>query len=147
MKFFKDNCCYVSFRELARYKIPHYLVFDKDYYFDDDYIIFKDKKSMDYVRSRKDIINYCDVMLLSNEELDAKINLAEKDLDKYAKTILDTPKSQRSGLFKLDEFRENFSIYSDIYYGLINYRNNREVIDEKILEVISTKSLVKERKK
>ena len=137
MKIFKDEKCYVPFKELARHSMPNDLEFDKDKYKDNDYVIFSDSYSIDYVKSRVDIVDYDDVKDLSDKQLGNKIKYLEKKLNGYLLKCLDAPRAYKVETLK----SKTFNTYLDVYYDLVEYKNNKEDIDQKIVDLTSSKTL------
>lgn len=136
MKIFKNNLCYVNYGDLARYQLPTYLQLEKLAYNSDEFLVFSDQKSINYIKNRLDIIDYNDVCNLDDKELDAMINLAYQNWQDYINNWKKIPNFQNS-LYTNIGFLNSFKMYEDIYYGLLEYKKERERIDNNIRHQIS----------
>ena len=143
MKVFRDNKCFVSFKDLVDIGFPKKLNYDKDSYKDDEYVTLNDSEDIDYIRNREDIIDYDSVYSLSNEELDNKIGEIEKELEPLYIQFSSTSLENKMLLFKDEDFKNNIFKLDKIYYDLIHYKNNRINEDDKILYMIFISSLGK----
>ena len=139
MKIFRNDICYVNIEDLLRCELPKYLVFDKVTYEKGDFVIFEDQKSIDYVKNRKDILDYDKVCFLDEIGLNLKIKEVEKILEPFILRWTNTPSKMRKDLYKDLEYVKNYTFYRDAYYDLVDYKSNREKIDNKINEIINQK--------
>lgn len=138
MKIVRDNICFVNAKDLFGYDLPESLNFDKDVYEDNDFVIFTDDNDIDYVRNREDIIDYDYVSKLTEVELDNKIQSIEKDLEPLYQQIKSSNNEERIILFKNVKFTDYFFKLDKVYYDLINYRNNKDILDDKVSLLINT---------
>ena len=143
MKVFKDDKYYVEFESLVKHGAPDWLEFDKDKYEKGDYVVISDPRGIKYIKSRVDIIDHDDVKDLTEKQLDSKIERISNKLERYALRILNTRREERHLLFRDKDFLRDYYLCEDIYYPLIEYRNNKEEIDNKIKEVTGSKTLVR----
>ena len=134
MKIFKYGLCYVDYKELTRFALPDYVSVVKPVITGDRYVTISGNKSVAYVESRKDIIDYSDVCNLSDEELDERVSKAYAQLEPYTKALLAADEEGYTKLRGNFEFSKNLDIYTDIYFGLLEYKLNREAIDEAVHE-------------
>ena len=123
MKLITENECFVDINDLLREKVPNYLILDRlaD---GNNMAVFKDVKTIEYVKSRDDIIDYNDVCSLSDRELNKIINKITKKLT----TCYDKKKYKDNEL--------NYDKYTYLYNGLVDYKNNKEEIDLKMNNII-----------
>ena len=132
MKVFRNGLCYVTYKEVKKNTVPSYVMFSKVTYSNDEFVVFADKRSIDYVRSREDIINYDDVRKLSEEELDIRLSSIFKRLQACV-TRLNNPDPEKVAKCKSDsEFMTKFKSLEAMYYGLLEYKLHKASIDERI---------------
>lgn len=147
MKIIRDNICFVNFKDLIFFDFPVNLDFDKKTYNENDYVILKSEKDIDYVRKREDIIDYDYVSSLTDDELTKKIGKIEKNLEPLYIEFSSTSNESKKMLFEDEEFKNNLFKLDKIYYDLIHYRNNKEIIDQNIFDLLIennvSKSLIK----
>lgn len=143
MKLFKNDICYVEFKDLIEIGFPEKFNYDKEFYEENEYVVFTDEKDINYIKNREDIIDYDTVCFLSNEELDNKISEIEHELEPLYLQISSTSKESKKNLFEDEEFKNTLFKLDKIYYDLIHYRNNKTEEDEKILSVLSENNITK----
>ncbi len=139
MKVFRDNVCYVDFIDITRYAVPSYFVMDKKVYEDGEMVVLNDSRSIEYIRNREDILDFDDVSKLDEQGLNFKIKETHDLLETYAKRLLDLPIHLRNLLYSDESFRKEYKIKKYIYYSLLDYKQNKESINNFILKFISNK--------
>ena len=143
MKIIRDSICFVNIKDLVMFDFPGELNFDKEKYQENDYVILSDKKDIDYINKREDIIDYDFVCSLTSLELDEKIRKIEKDLEPLYIEFSETSSNNKKILFQDSEFRNNLFKLDKIYYDLIHYRNNKEEEDRKVFDLLNENDLSK----
>lgn len=143
MKLFKNDICYVEFKDLIEIGFPEKFNYDKEFYEENEYVVFIDEKDINYIKNREDIIDYDTVCFLSNEELDNKISEIELELEPLYLQISSTSLENKILLLNDFDFKTSFFKLDKIYYDLIHYRNNKTEEDEKILSVLSENNISK----
>ena len=132
MKVFRNGLCYVTYKELKKESIPEFMVLNKLSFDRNEFVIFADTRSIDYVRSRKDILDYDEVKSLTEEAMDLRLSDIFKRLQACV-TRLNNPDPEKVAKCKSDsEFMTKFKSLEAIYYGLLDYRLNKSSIDERI---------------
>jgi hypothetical protein len=138
MKLFKDDKCYVYLTDIVRYPTPSYLVFDVETS-KGCLVVIEDAKSIEYIRNRKDILDYSEVSTLSRDELINKYNEAHSKLNRLAQRMLDTPLASQGKLYRDKEYMDNYKYYKFRTQDLLEYINNKEMIDERMNDGIKSK--------
>ena len=129
MKVFRDNVCYVDYMDLVAYEVPSYFEMEKKFYAKDEMVILDDPKSIFYVESREDIIDYDTVSSLNISELEKLYQKSLELISYYSKRLLG---SERNKLYYDLEFMKKYKINKHLADGYLDYMNNREEIDNKI---------------
>ena len=132
MKLFRNNVCYVNFKDLIGIDLPKDVMFDKNHYEENEYVILTEKKDIDYIKGREDIIDYDYVSSLTDDKLVEKIKRIEHDLEPYYQMLKETSQNEKIILFNNVKFKDEFFKLDKVYYDLIHYRNNREYEDDRI---------------
>ena len=132
MKVFRDGICYVDFMDITRFAVPTYFVMDQKEYEDGEMVVIDDPKSIEYIKSREDILDFDEISKLDEQELDLKIKEAHDSLEIYAKRLLDLSIAFRNNLYKDDKFMNEYKIKQYVYYSLLDYKLNEEKVDDTI---------------
>ena len=142
MKVIRDNVCYVNYMDIIRYPIPSYFVMGEILLKNDDMVRITDSRSIEYIKNRKDIIDYDEVYSLDEEELNGKISEARKSLLEFLNSF-----SNISELFKEPNNQDKHRIKKYTYYGLLDYKANKDMIDKNISELIKNDEDIKPKPK
>lgn len=141
MKIIRENVCFVNFKDLIGIDLPNDFLFDKNHYEENDYVTLTEKKDIDYIKSREDIIDYDYVSSLTDDKLVEKIKRTEHDLEPYYQILKESSDKERIVLLNNNKFRDEFFKLDKVYYDLIHYKNNREEIDVDVLSFLSENSI------
>lgn len=114
MKIIVNNTCFVNIDDLIGKSIPEYFIIER---LDSNFVVVKDVKSIEYVKNRKDILDYFDLCNLSLKEITNLIKKIHKYKDNDKRVIMD----------------------------LLNYRNNKEEVDLKVNGLINNDIFIKEK--
>lgn len=139
MKVFKDEICYVDYLDLVRYPVPVYFRLDSYIIDKNDMAIVTDLNSVEYIKNRKDILDYNEVSVLSNSDLEKKWEESHNILNRYAKKMLDTPLESQGRLYRDREFMDNYNYYKYRTKDLRDYIDNKELMDNKINSKINSR--------
>ena len=140
MKMFKNDKCYVYLTDIVRYPTPNYLKLDVRVE-ESFLVVIDDPQSIEYIRNRKDILDYSEISKLSQEELSEKYKDAKDKLNRYAKRMLDTPSESRGRLYKDEEYMNNYKLCRFLVKDLSDYIINRDYIDKRFSNELFTKKL------
>jgi hypothetical protein len=143
MKIIRDDVCYVDFESLVRRSLTRYMDYDKKDYSFDDIVTISNPTGYKIIKEREDILNYDDVKDLTDSELNKKIDLIEDDMEPFFIKWNNTPFEERDKLYKEPEYKEHYEKLRDYYFEIINYRANRDLIDDKIDLFLINKEKVK----
>ena len=141
MKIVRDNVCFVNFKDLMGIDLPNDFTFDKNHYEENDYVTLTEKKDIDYIKSREDIIDYDYISSLTDDKIVEKIKRIEHDLEPYYQILKESTDKEKVVLLSSIKFREEFFKLDKVYYDLIHYKNNREDIDVDVLSLLSENSV------
>lgn len=137
MKIFRNDICYVNIEDIAKYELPEYLEYDKIVCEQDNYAIFTNDESIKYLKTREDIIDYDDICFLDESGLDQKIKEINNCIRIYTESWLNT--SVKLDISKYDDNVKKYIMYRDIYCELIDYKKNKEKIDNRIKNLTGQK--------
>ena len=112
MKIIVNNTCFVNIDDLIGKNIPKFFIIER---LDSNYIVIKDVKSIEYIKNRKDILDYFDLCNLSLKEVDNLIKKLCKNRDSNKKAIFD----------------------------LLKYKNNKDEFDLKVNDLINNDLFIK----
>ena len=143
MKIFRNDVCYVNIKDLMAIEIPSDITFDKRNYSENEYVKLTEKKDIEFIRNREDIIDYDYVSSLDEDTLDENIKKIEHDLDPYYQLLKTSLNEERIVLFKNVNFKKEFFKLDKVYYDLIHYRNNKEQEDEIVSTLLNEPVLKK----
>lgn len=139
MKIFRNGLCYIDSRSMKT--IPDNIPLSKRRFGSAEYAIVSDKAGISYLRERRDIIDYDDICCLSRRDLDRKIDKAFESLEPYASKFLETDVDKLPTLYADKDFMSSCKRHESVYYCLLDYRNNKDKIDETISVSISATPL------
>lgn len=145
MKVIRDGICYVNFDSLLRRSLTKYMDNDTEVKGNsiDDMIVITNRKGVKVISEREDILDYDTVKDVSSVELDEMVIRVEKDMEPFIYKWNHTPYAERDKLYKDEAYKENYEPLKDYYFELIEYRANREKIDDKINLFINSHQKVK----
>ena len=132
MKIFRNNKCYLIGNNIFRRKLPEYFEFDIPKGHEGEYIVVSEPNSIEYVRNREDLLNYDVVGSLNSDELNNKINEAYSLMDNYFKVWLDEDDINDLKLDNEEIYRYRTLVYISLYNELKTYKNNKELIDNRV---------------
>ncbi len=133
MRFFRDGICYVDFKDIAKRDLTKFVEFeDGKNYTVEDLVVVKNEEGIKAIMDRKDIVDFDEVSKMSDEELSEKIDSVAKDLDPLASRWIHTPSGKRASLFRDKKYIQEYGELKEYYFDLIDYKNNRMTIDERI---------------
>ena len=133
MRFFRDGVCYVDFKDIAKRDLTRFVEFeDGKNYTVEDLVVVKNEEGIKVIMDRKDIVDFDEVSKMSDEELSEKIDGVAKDLNPMASRWIHTGSCKRAALYKDKNYIQDFSKLKEYYFDLIDYKNNRMTIDERI---------------
>jgi len=134
MKIFRNGFCYVDHTDLERFPLPNALMMEirEQLVIEDDFLIFREQVNLNYLKDKKEILDYDEVANLSREKIDKLYQEAKRKLNIYAKRWLDTPSESRKRLSADPIYSKNYVIYNYRTQDLKNYIDNRESIDKRI---------------
>ena len=116
MKIIRDNKVYVNIQDIIYLKLLPEFVLNEFIHsnYNNDLIEFTNPLSIDFFKSREDILDYDLVVNLSNEELDKLINDLTKKLNnntkivKEIKYMLDSLIKYKNNKYKYDEDNKKY---------------------------------------
>ena len=141
MKIFRDDVCYVSFKDLVGSDFP--LSFDKENYDEFDYVKLTEQKDIDYIKGRDDILDYDIISRLDDGALSRKIKSVERSLTPYYQKVNASLTKDRLNIFKDKKFKDKFFKLEKKYNDLIFYKNNRDEEDKRVIKLLDVKALKK----
>lgn len=112
MKIIVNNTCFVNIDDLIGKSIPKFFIIER---LDSNFVVIKDVKSIEYIKNRKDILDYFDLCNLSLKEVDNLIKKLYKNSDSNKKVIFD----------------------------LLKYKNNKDEFDLKVNDLINNDLFIK----
>ena len=143
MRIIRDGICYIDLESLVRRSITKYMDYDKEDYSLEDFVTISNPRGFKAVANREDILDYDEVKDLSKEELDEKVKRVEADMEPFINKWNHTPFYEREKLYKEKEYTESYEKLKDYYFELVDYRANREEIDDRINKFLNSKTKVK----
>lgn len=141
MLIIRDGICYVDSENLTRYPIPSTVVLDKTVYEKNDYARFFDPITILYFKAREDMLDYDEISILSEVELDTLIYQMRVKLNKISEDFLKETIDRRNALLKNEHYRNGYKNLEYKYNELKSYKSNREEYDSNIRKI--TKSMTK----
>ena len=136
MKIIRNSICYVDYEDLTRRPIPRCVANEMKGQptIEDDLVTLTGKDSIEYIRSRQDILDYDEVAGLSPSELNDLYEEALSKLNYYSIRMLGTPPELRRSLYADEEYMSNNTLYSYRTKDLKTYRDNKAQIDRRIID-------------
>ena len=98
MLIIREGICYVNSENLNRYPIPSSVRLDRDYN-EEDFVSFIDPITILYFKAREDMLNYDEVSVLNEIELDTLIYGIRSKLEDIGKELLSESSYRRNALF------------------------------------------------
>ena len=141
MKIFRDDVCYVSFKDLVGSDFP--LSFDKENYDEFDYVKLTEQKDIDYIKGRDDILDYDIISQLDDGALSRKIKSVERSLTPYYQKVNASLTKDRLKILKDKKFKDKFFKLEKKYNDLIFYKNYRDEEDKRVIKLLDVKTLKK----
>ncbi len=126
MKVVRNNICFVEVDDLKRCPISK----SPEWFNNSRFAGFSEKEEIEYFKSRSDIIDYDDVVNLSDEELMSAIIEIQNNLRKSIFNWLNK-NDREDGSSEYMKAKE----YTAIYDCLTDYKVNRDIIDNEIKEL------------
>ena len=130
MKIFRNGLCYIDSRSVK--SVPENIPLSKRRFGSTEFSIVCDEKGISYLKARRDIIDYDDFCCLSDKDLQSKIDKAYKALEPYAKKIVEASDDAVLALYGDKDFIGSCRARESVYYCLLDYKNNKEEIDNTI---------------
>ena len=81
---------------------------------------------------RKDIVDYDDISYLYGNALENRINQAFASLKPYSTRVLNSSEEELKKLYANKIFMTNLRSRENVYFTLLDYKNNKDEIDENI---------------
>ena len=136
MKIFRNGICYVNADRVTG-SLPINFKFERLRRNRYIFLALNDDSSINYIMNRKDIVNYDDVCLLTEEELKTKIKEVSVILTQYVLKYLKASSDYQKKVDNNEDTNENYKLYDSIYKQLFDYQNNREEIDNVISSIVN----------
>ncbi len=130
MKIFRNGLCYVD--KSASRSLPEGMVLAKRRYGEREFALVSDPKGISYLKERKDIVDYDDISYLYGNALDSRINQAFSSLEPYSTRVLNSSDEALKKLYANKIFMTNLRSRENVYFTLLDYKNNKDEIDENI---------------
>lgn len=137
MKIIRDDTCFVDVEELTRYPLPKYIQIDKNEYEKGELVELNGKESVDYIKGRKDIVDYDEVSSLSRSDLLLRIGKLYVKLESLTTKYVSLPKDYRDALYNEEAHVNEYKLNNYICTSLLDYYSNRENVDEKMAKIVS----------
>ena len=144
MLIIRDGICYIDSDNLTRYPIPSTVRLDKEFYDRGEYAKIFDPITVLYFKTREDMIDYDEVSILSEVELDTMIYNIKLKIEKIGEEWINASSYRRDALMRSADYRNNFRNLNYKYYELLDYKNNREDKDKEITKITKSKTKTKE---
>ena len=142
MKIFRNGFCYVD--KSVFKSLPESMTLSKRRYGGREFALVSDPKGISYLRERKDIVDYDDISYLYGNALENRINQAFASLEPYSTRVLNSSEEELKKLYANKIFMTNLRSRENVYFTLLDYKNNKDEIDENIRVSICGGNPVKE---